>query len=442
MASTIDAPDGVPYMPVDEMAEIEKDCSLSAALPWGGKYPGQVGLVQRDGHHVITPDGRRLADAHQRILCFSEGGHAEEVDSAIEATRKRFPRLVTADTSQYFEPATLLMKELHEALKLDGDYLIQLATTGTGANDQAIRLAMGALGGQENVTLVVLAGNYGGAGLYMNSVCEAAGWKGDTSLHSNAEVLNLDGSNMDEVFAKISKDGKKPILIAEDGVQGVGGFNVLDKRFMQEIYERVLDDGGLKIADNVQTFVRATEGKGMFGFNRWRAPGDSRHTPDFVTMAKGLGDGHSIGAVATLRHVAEQCAQSLRGPGNTFDTFSRNRDAIAAARTVLEIVQRENQSASVHTVGAELRAALQTVVDQNPGVLKAVVGMGGMTGLEFRDGGKLTDAMAVAPDKELTVAKGGSPTYPVMRLPLQFDATSEFAAEVAQKTEDAVKAVA
>ena len=36
--------------------------------------------------------------------------------------------------------------------------LFQLATTGTGANEQAIRLAMGSLGGQDNVKLLALAG--------------------------------------------------------------------------------------------------------------------------------------------------------------------------------------------------------------------------------------------------------------------------------------------
>ena len=375
------------------------------------------------------------------LINVSMGGHQDEVNSAIDATRKRFPGLVTVDTTQHFEPATLLMKELHEALRTDGDYLIQLATTGTGANDQAIRLAMGALGGPDRVKLVVLAGNYGGAGLYMNSVCDAAGWKGDTSLHSNAEVLHLDGSNIDDVFAGILRSGKVPILIAEDGVQGVGGFNVLDKKFMREVYERVSDAGGLKIADNVQTFVRATGGQGLFGYMRWADASDPRHKPDFVTMAKGLGDGHSIGATAVLRDVAVCCATAENGPGNTFDTFSRYRDAIAAARKVLELAQRDRLPQSVHVVGQEFRRALQSVVDSNPGVLKGVVGTGGMTGLEFRDGGKLVEAMVAAPSKGLTVAKGGSPTYPVMRLPLQFDAPLDFAMEVASKIEDTVKEV-
>ncbi len=66
-SATIDAPDGVPYMSVDEMAETEAECSLSSVLPWGGKYPPGVGLTQRDGHYVVGPDGQRYADAHQRF---------------------------------------------------------------------------------------------------------------------------------------------------------------------------------------------------------------------------------------------------------------------------------------------------------------------------------------------------------------------------------------
>lgn len=434
-------PKGKLYMTEDGMADIEAKASLSAVLPWGGKYPPGVGVAQRDGFDIVTPTGERYADLHQRILSYSLGGHAQEVDAAIDETRERFPRATLVDTTEYFEPATLLMRDLHQALKPYGDFLIQLATTGTGANEQAIRLAMGSLGGSDNVKLLALASNYGGASLFMNAVCEAAGWKGDTSLHSPADVLELDGSNMDDVFARCASGGKKPIVIFEDGVQGVGGFNVLDGKFLRELVERTHDAGGRTIHDNVQTFVRATGGNGLFGFNRWADPKDPRHLPDFVTFAKGLGDGHPIAGLAVLRSVAEQVKVAPGGAGNTFDTFNRYRDALAAARKVLEVARGEDLAVRMQVRGDELQANLGPMVERFSGVAKRVVGMGGMTGLEFRSPDMLTRGMNQAPKSGIVVAKGGSPAYPVMRLPLQFDTPPEFVERVSGCIEDMLKAV-
>lgn len=424
-----------------DMAAVEADSSLSSVLPWGGKYPPGVGVVARDGFDIVTPNGERKGDLHQRILSFSAAGHQEEIEAAVAATRLKFPRAVLVDTTEYFEPATLLMRDLHEALSQYGDYLIQLAATGTGANEQAIRLAAGSLGGYRNSQLLVLENNYGGAGLFMNAVCEAAGWKGDTSLESPAEVLALDGSNMDDVIRRCLAAGKKPILIMEDGVQGVGGFTLLDEEFLRALAERVDEAGGRKIYDNVQTFVRATGGKGLFGFNRWADSENPKHLPDFVTLAKGLGDGYGIGALAVKRSVAEECKVSPMGPGNTFDTFNRGRDALAVARKVLEVSKRDRLDQNVHARGEQFRANLRTMVQNFPGVVNGLAGIGGMTGLEFNDAYKLTRGMIYAPNAGIVVAKGAGMGKYVMRLPLQFDTPSEFVERVSGCVEDMLRRV-
>ncbi len=424
-----------------DMAQTEDRVSLSSVLPWGGKYPPGIGLTQRCGLDVIGLDGRFYRDAHQRILSFSVGKHSYDIDDALGDGYDRYPGMTLVDTTEYFEPATLLMKDLHEAFNPYGDYLIHLATTGTGANEQAIRLAMGSLGGPGNVELLVLAGNYGGASLCMNSVCEAAGWRGDTSLVSDAEVLNLDGSNMDEVFARVAAAGKKPILIMEDGVQGVGGFNVLDEKFLRALAERVHDAGGRKIYDDVQTFVRAAGGKGLFGFNRWADPNDARHLPDFVTLATGLGDGYAQAAVAVKRSVAEEIKKTPGGAGNTFDTFNRQRDALIAARKVLEVTREYALVANVDKQGRKFGKNLGGMVERFNGVVKRVVGLGGMTGLEFQSSDLLNKGMIASPRVGMLVAKGGSPTYPVMRLPLQFDADKNFVNELSACVEDMLKRV-
>lgn len=422
-------------MTEEEMAATEKDCSVSAVLPWGGKYPPGVGVVERDGFDIITPKGGRKADLHQRILSWSEGGHLAENDAAVASAARRFPDASLVDTTEYFEPRTLLMRDLHEALAQYGDYLIQLGTTGTGVNEQAIRAAMGSLGGIDKIKLLALAQNYPGAGLFMNGICDALGWKGDTSLPQQAEILALDGSNMDDVFRRCAGQGKKPILIMEDGVQGVGDFTVLDVKFLRALAERVHDSGGRTISDNVQDFVRATGGRGLFGFNRWAEPGNPKHVPDFVTMAKGLGDGCPIAVMAALRSVLEQCKTSPQGPGNTFDTFSSYRDSLARARSVLNVARRERLDINMKERGDQFRAHLEPMVDRYHGLVTHVAGLGGMTGLKFRDPEKLKAAMTNAPFAGIVVAKGAL----AMRLPLQFDTPTKFVDRVAGCVEDMLK---
>lgn len=444
---SITAPDGEPYMPVEEMEALDGESSLSGVLPsFGGPYPGRIGAVQRDGFDIITPEGVRLGDLHQRILSFSLGGHQREIGAAIDRARARFPGMTMVDTSQRFEPATLLMQDLHDAFKPYGDYLIYLATTGTGANEQAIRLAMGSLGGHENTQMLALARNYPGASALMNAVCDAPGWHGVTSLPSPAKILALDGSNMNEVFAQCSSDGKKPILIMEDGVQGVGDFNVLDEKFLRELAERVDDAGGRKIYDNVQDLVRATGGKGLFGFNRWADPANPKHLPDIVTFAKGIADGYAQAGLAISRPVAEQCRDfggvlagsgAAPGVGTTFDTFSRVRDSLVAARTVLAVSRKARLDQNVHERGEQFQGNLHPMVDRYAGVVSKVVGIGGMTGIEFRDAEKLKQGMIAAPDCAITVAKGGL----AMRLPLQFDTPPEFVERVSGCVETMLRAV-
>ncbi|PIZ75096.1 hypothetical protein COY05_05050 [Candidatus Peregrinibacteria bacterium CG_4_10_14_0_2_um_filter_38_24] len=437
----INAPDGRPYMPATDMAAMEAQSSLSSVLPWGGKYPPGVGVAQRKGFDIVTPEGLQLHDLHQRILSYSMGGHADEINAAVNASRIRFPNATLVDTTEYFEPATLFMQALHEALGPYGDFLLQLATTGTGANEQAIRLAMGSLGGEKSSRLLALSENYGGCGLQMNAICDAEGWKGDTSLKSNARHVNIDGSNLDKVFAACVNAGEKPILIMEDGIQGVGGFKLLDIAFLRELAERISDAGGRKIYDNVQALVRATGGKGLFGFNRWADPKNPKHLPDFVTFAKGIGDGQAMAGLAVRRDVAEQVKAAPGGAGNTFDTFNRGRDALVTAGKVLEITQGEKLWENVHARGHQFQGNLRPMLDKYPGVVRDVVGIGGMTGLEFRDPSKLVHGMRIAPEFGIVVAKGGSARNPVMRLPLQFDTPAAFVESVSDCIEYMLKTV-
>ena len=75
-------------------------------------------------------------------------------------------------------------------------------------------------------------------------------------------------------------------------IQGVGGSVVLPDGYLKEVYGHVREAGGLCIADEVQT------GFGRLGTHFWGfEKNDVR--PDIVTMAKSIGNGTPLAALAT-----------------------------------------------------------------------------------------------------------------------------------------------
>lgn len=90
-----------------------------------------------------------------------------------------------------------------------------------------------------------------------------------------------------------NSSGKIAAFIAEP-IMGVGGLQPPPKDYLKHMYALVRKHGGLCIADEVQTgFGRV--GKDFWGF-KW-----SGVQPDIVTMAKGIGNGFPLGAVATRK---------------------------------------------------------------------------------------------------------------------------------------------
>jgi alanine-glyoxylate transaminase/(R)-3-amino-2-methylpropionate-pyruvate transaminase len=109
---------------------------------------------------------------------------------------------------------------------------------------------------------------------------------------------DLDGyiREAEEAFSS-NTSGRIAGFIAEP-IMGVGGITPPPKGYLKKMYELVRRYGGLCIADEVQTgFGRV--GKDFWGF-KW-----SGVQPDIVTMAKGIGNGFPMGAVATRKEITD-----------------------------------------------------------------------------------------------------------------------------------------
>jgi len=138
--------------------------------------------------------------------------------------------------------------------------------------------------------------------------------------------------------------GKIAVFMAE-AIQGVGGLNPLPQGFMQEAIPHVKAAGGLLLSDEVQT------GFGRIGSHYWGCE-MLGYQPDIITMAKQMGNGFPLAAVAMSKEVAASMNKL------TFSTYGGNPLAMAAGREVIKVIDEENMQENSHNLGKLLMAGL------------------------------------------------------------------------------------
>ncbi|MFF2409960.1 aspartate aminotransferase family protein [Streptomyces sp. NPDC058092] len=155
-------------------------------------------------------------------------------------------------------------------------------------------------------------------------------------------------------------------------VLGAAGVIVPPPGYWEQINDACRDNGVLLVADEVLT------GGGRTGtFLASEALGIE---PDLVTLSKGMANGFPFGVLAGRESI-------LRSPesataGSSASTYASNPLGIAAAAATLEVVERENLTERVRTLGAVLEEGLRALHSRYD-VLGEVRGLGLLYGLEF-----------------------------------------------------------
>ncbi|MGY9105950.1 MAG: aminotransferase class III-fold pyridoxal phosphate-dependent enzyme, partial [Alphaproteobacteria bacterium] len=127
----------------------------------------------------------------------------------------------------------------------------------------------------------------------------------------------------------------------------------------------------LMIVDEVQTGI-GRSGQ-LFGYE-W-----TEVKPDIMTLAKGLGGGVPIGAVAVTDRVAQQMQ-----PGTHGSTFGGNSLAVAAGNAVLDVMLAPGFLAAIERVSAHMFARGQSMVSEFPDLFEEVRGRGLLFGFKCR----------------------------------------------------------
>jgi len=153
-------------------------------------------------------------------------------------------------------------------------------------------------------------------------------------------------------------------------VQGEGGVNIGDGDFLRGIEALCRARGAMLVIDEIQT------GFGRTG--RWFGFVHHNLQPDMICLAKGLGAGFPMGAVAYTA-----CVQERLYPGAHGSTFGGNPLASAAGLAALETYQTEGLIARAATLGEiflhRLHAELADVA-----LVRDIRGIGLMLAVELR----------------------------------------------------------
>ena len=181
------------------------------------------------------------------------------------------------------------------------------------------------------------------------------------------------------VLADAEAAGPRVAAVLIEPLQGEGGVIPGDPAFFRRLRQLCDEKQILLIFDEVQIGVGRSGC--WWGYERLGVE------PDALTMAKGLGGGIPIGALAV------KAAVDHFRPGEHASTFGGNPFACRAGLTVIDEIERRGLLAHVSAMGALLEELLGELSQRHPDAIEAVRGWGLLRGVVLRD----ADGIPTAP---------------------------------------------
>ena len=373
-------------------------------------YDEPMPLVRGFGQHVWDADGNRYLDFFGGIVTVGLGHCHPEVNHAI---REQVDTLQHVSTLFPTQPMVEVAEALARLAPGDCDKSF-FTNSGTEANEMAVLLAELHTGRSE---LIALRHGYSGRSRSMMGATGQAPWRlGGSHGTGVRHVANaycyrcpfgLTYPSCDlrcardiEDVIRTTTSGRIAGFIAEP-IQGVGGFITPPPGYFEVAVEIVRRYGGVFICDEVQTGWGRT-GTHLNAIDHWGVE------PEIVSYAKGLGNGVPVAATVATSDIASSVE------GCTLSTFGGNPVSMAAARSVIEIVQRDRLAENAERVGSHLREGLEALAEAHPAI-GDVRGKGLMLALEFVEDRETKEPAATftarllqnARDEGLLIGKGG-----------------------------------
>lgn len=241
------------------------------------------------------------------------------------------------------------------------DYQFFLVNSGAEANENALKLAS-----FTNGRTRVLSANKAFHGRTSLAVEVTNNPKIIAPINNCGHVTYLPINDINAWKEEIEKDDVCACII--ECIQGVGGIQMVNAEFLQELQQICKAHGTLLICDEIQCGYGRS---GKFFAHQWLGV-----QPDIITVAKGIGNGFPMSGVLISPEL-----KPVYGQLGT--TFGGNHLACAAALAVLDVIENENLVENANRVGEYLIAELKKIQVENESKITDVRGRGLMIGIEL-----------------------------------------------------------
>lgn len=330
-----------------------------------GRFP--IALVRGEGTRVWDKSGNEYIDFVSG-LAVDNLGHCHS--RIVEAIRKQAGTLLHVSNLYHIEPQSMLAAELTRLSFADKVFF---CNSGTEAVEAAIKLARRYSrdkGFRNRHEIITMHNSFHGRTLgALSATAQKKFHDGFHPLLSGFKYVTF--NDIRSVRKAISP---KTCAVLVEPIQGEGGVNVADKNYLKQLRKFCTAKKVLLIFDEVQTGFGRTGA--LFAHKKYGV------SPDLMTLAKGLGGGVPIGALAGTNRVMKSFV-----PGTHAATFGGNPLSCAAALASLKVLSGKGFLQKVKDNGAYFLSRLKELQKRFP-VIQEVRGMGLMLAVELNQPGQ------------------------------------------------------
>ncbi len=333
-------------------------------------------------------EGKRYIDFGSGIAVVNTGHCHPKVTAAVKAQVENFSHTCLMVTP--YESAVTLAEGINAALPGPTPKKSIFVTTGAEAVENAVKIARSYTG---RTGVIAFNGSFHGRTLLtMGLTGKVQPYKAGFGPfpaelyripYPNA-LLGISESQSLEALNQLFKcdiDPERVAAIIIECVQGEGGFYPAPVSFLKTLRALCDEKGILLICDEIQTGFART--------GRMFAHEYAGIEADLVTMAKGLGGGYPIAAVAGKAEIMDHPQ-----PGGLGGTYAGSPLGCTAGVAVLEAIQEEQLCQRAEAIGERMVQHLQAIQAKHPALVGDIRHLGAMIALELVENGDINQPNA------------------------------------------------
>jgi len=313
---------------------------------------------------IVRGKGCLVWDANNNEYLDFYGGHAV---ISVGHSHPDYIRAITDQISNLGFYSNSVINSLQQRLadrigEISGydDYSLFLVNSGAEANENAIKLAS-----FHNSKKRVVSFRHSFHGRTSAAARVTDNPKIIAPINDSMAVTYVLMNDIETIERELSKGDVSSVII--EGIQGVGGIQMPDNVFLQQLRRLCTHYDVVLILDEIQSGYGRS---GKFFAHQYAAI-----RPDIITMAKGIANGFPMSGIL----ISDKFTPIY---GMLGTTFGGNHLACAAAISVLDIMKKENLIDNAAVMGEYILNGLKQL---NFSKIKEIRGRGLMIGIEFTE---------------------------------------------------------